>query len=45
MHAASVINRGRKDREGFTPFRRWKGREFNKPVAEFGEPEHYAPAF
>ena len=45
MYAASVINRGRKDQEGFTPYRRWKGREFNKPVAEFGECVHYAPAF
>ncbi len=44
-HAASVINRGRKDHEGFTAFRRWKGREFRKPVAEFGEFAHYAPAF
>ncbi len=37
MHAASVINRGRKDDEGFTAYRRWTGREFAKPVAEFGE--------
>ncbi len=43
MHAASVINRGRKYHEGFTALRRWKGREFNKPVAEFGECSHYAP--
>ena len=44
MHAASVINRGRKDEEGFSAYRRWKGREFNKPVAEFGECVLYAPA-
>ncbi len=25
MHAASVINRGRKDDEGFTVYRRWRG--------------------
>ncbi len=36
-HAASVVHRGRKDDEGFTAYRRWKGREFTKPVAEFGE--------
>ncbi len=40
-----MINRGRKDQEWFTPYRRWKGREFNKLVAEFGECVHYAPAF
>ena len=37
MHAASVINRTRKDQEGFTAYRRWKGRNFSRPVAEFGE--------
>ena len=44
MHAASVINRGRKDEEGFSAYRRWKGREFNKPVAEFGECVLYSRA-
>ena len=29
MHAASVINRGRKDEEGFSAYRRWKRGEFN----------------
>ena len=33
MHAASVVNRSRKDDEGFSAYRRWKGREFTKPVA------------
>ena len=37
MHAASVVNRSRKDDEGFSAYRRWKGREFTKPVAEFGK--------
>ena len=37
MHAATVISKGRKDVEGFTPYRRWKGREFTRPLAEFGE--------
>jgi hypothetical protein len=36
-HAASVVNRARKDDEGFSAYRRWKGREFRKPVTEFGE--------
>ncbi len=36
-HAASVVNRGRKDDEGFSAYRRWKGRQFTKPVAESGE--------
>ncbi len=37
MRAAQVVNRSRKDDEGFSSNRRWKGREFTKPVAEFGE--------
>ncbi len=44
MHAASVISRGRKDEEGFSAYRRWKGREFQRPVAEFGECVLYLPA-
>ena len=44
MHAVSVVNRGRKDEEGFSAYRRWKGREYTKPVAEFGERVLYAPA-
>ena len=44
MPAASVVNRSRKDDEGFSAYRRWKGREFTKPVAEFGECVLYAPA-
>ena len=43
MHAASVISRGRKYEQGFSAYRRWKRREFNKPVAEFGECVLYAP--
>ncbi len=35
MHAATEINEGREDDEGFTEHRRWKGREFTRPVAEF----------
>ncbi len=37
IHAATVISVGRKGDEGFTACRRWKGREFARPVAEFGE--------
>ncbi len=36
-HAATVIKKRRKDDERFTAYRRWKRREFTKPVAEFGE--------
>ncbi len=43
-HAASVVNTGRKDDEGFTAQRRWRGREFTKPTAEFGECIAHAPA-
>ncbi len=43
MHAASVVNRSRKDDEGFSAYRRWEGREITKPVAEFGERVSYAP--
>ncbi len=43
-HAASVVNRSRKDDEGFSAYRRWKGREFAKPAAEFGECVLYDPA-
>ena len=37
MHAASVVNQGRHDEEGFSAHRRWRGRWFAKPVAEVGE--------
>ena len=30
IHAASVVNRSRKDDEGFSAYRRWRGREFTK---------------
>ncbi len=36
-HAATVIKEGRRDDAGFTAYRRCKGREFARPVAEFGE--------
>ncbi len=37
MFVATVINKGRKDDEEFTPHRRWRGKELSRPVAEFGE--------
>ncbi len=37
MHATSAIDREWKDQEGFSAHRRWKGREFTKSVAEFGQ--------
>jgi hypothetical protein len=43
-HAATVIDKGRKDDEGFTAYRRWKGTKFTRPVAEFGECVMYLPA-
>ncbi len=36
MHTASVVNRGRKD-EGLNAHRSWRGKEFTKPAAEFGD--------
>ncbi len=44
MRAATVTNKGRRDDEGFTAHRRWKGREFARPVTEFGEIAMYLPA-
>ena len=37
MHAATTITRYRKDADGITAYRRWKGKEFKRDVAEFGE--------
>jgi hypothetical protein len=37
MHAGAVMNRRRKDAGGLTAYRKWKGKEFDKHVAEFGE--------
>ncbi len=42
-HAATAINKGAKDDEGFTPYRRWKLKEFIRPVAEFGKCMMYLP--
>ena len=44
MHAASAIDGGRKDEEGRSAHRRWKGRECAKPVNEFRECVLYAPS-
>ena len=37
MHSAAVINRRRMGEHGMTAYRRWKGKPFNRIVAEFGE--------
>ncbi len=37
MQAAKVINKVRNDVEAFTPYRRWTGKTFDKPGADFGE--------
>ncbi len=37
MHAATVINKGRKGAAGSTVYRRCIGKERTRPVAEFGE--------
>ena len=44
-HASATINRRRKDDSGVTAWRRWKGRDLNKHVAEFGEQVWYFTAF
>ena len=43
-HAAATINRRRKDQGGFSAYRKWKGREFNRSVAEFCECVWYLKA-
>ena len=37
MHAARCINRYRVGKDGKTAYRRVKGKEFRRPIAEFGE--------
>ncbi len=37
MRVASVINRGRRDSEGFAAYRRRKGNDFRLTVPEFGQ--------
>ena len=41
MHAARCINRYRVGKDGRTAYRRVKGKEFRKPIAEFGESVMY----
>ncbi len=42
--AATVIDEGRMEDEGFAAYRRWKGTEFTRPVADFGEHVMHLPA-
>ena len=44
IHAATVINKERKDDEAFTAHRRWKWRVLTRPLAEFGESVMRSPA-
>ncbi len=44
MRADSIVNRSRKDGEGFMAHRRWKGREFSRPFAELEERTRRLPA-
>ena len=44
MHAVPVINRSPKGPDGLTAYRRWKGRKFNRNVAEFGQKVLYLQA-
>ena len=37
MHAARTMNRYTVGADGKTPYRRWKGKDFKRDVAEFGE--------
>ncbi len=37
MNAATVNNKGKKGDQWFTAYRMWRGREFARPEAEFGE--------
>ena len=36
-HAAATINRHHVGQDGRTAYRRWKGKEFRREIAEFGE--------
>ena len=36
-HAASVINKYQVGQDGKTNHRRWKGKDFDRPICEFGE--------
>ena len=40
-HSTCTMSRRRRDQNGITPHRRWKGEEFKTFVAEFGESVRY----
>ena len=37
MHAGANLNRSSQGKDGYTAHRRLRGREFNRPITEFGE--------
>ena len=37
MHCARTLNRFNVGSDGKTPYRRWKGKDFRREIAEFGE--------
>ena len=43
-HAASTINRHHVGQDDKTAYKRWKGKEFRREVAEFGESVMYLKA-
>ena len=43
-HAGATLNRRRVNTEGKTAFRKWKGKDFERKVAEFGENVWYLKA-
>ena len=42
-YAAAVINRSQIGKDGLTPFRRWRGRDFRRDLPPFGEVVLYLP--
>ena len=44
IHAARTINRYQVGQDGKTAYKRWKGKEFRREVAEFGESVMYLKA-
>ena len=43
-YSGAVINRSQRGSDGLTPFRRWKGRDFRRPLPPFSEMVSFLPA-
>ena len=43
-YSGAVINRSQRGSDGLTPFRRWKGRDFRRPLPPFSEVVSFLPA-